>query len=491
MNSAEEHCHELGTQGDMLKFYDCYLKKLNANSGKESILLNTLALNSDETASLMVIDMQNDFIKPAPGLEVIPPGRFSVANGKSIIDIFETFIIPNQNKFNKIIFTRDTHTIDHCSFFTVGKPPEIPLGPFPPHCVANELGAAFNPEIKRIGESLGEKAEVVFKGCYQHADSFGAHEYTNEDLKKRQLGSCCSSNNCSIINTGSFYLKQKEGESNDDYKKRQWSDFPFSFDNYSLPDDVLTQKICPKSTEENIIKDLDIINKFNIKKLLPEGYDNTKTHYIFVMGLAGDYCVKDTALNLMKDPTRPTNVKVVVIQPLTRYGFLPLQFIGSEQVYKGVKLANTGANNFTKITSTGEKDINHYLFQGLGENNFKIVTKEDITKNDTIIKNIKNIKHPWTPKPNASANASANTTPKFYGPEADKFEISNPKYYFAFLTPIKEIINDYNAAGVKIVMTNPILDKVTQLAGGRRRRNSKKATRKQMKRKRQTYRRRR
>jgi len=124
---------------DILGFYNHYLEKA---AGADTVLVNELSLGSDDTASLMVIDMQNDFILAPPGIGN-PPGRFSVANGESMAPKLAAFIRANSQKFHKIIFTRDTHPIDHCSFFTEG-------GPFPPHCVINHEGAVAHAGLTLV-----------------------------------------------------------------------------------------------------------------------------------------------------------------------------------------------------------------------------------------------------------------------------------------------------------------------------------------------------
>ncbi len=442
---ATEKCHDIAYKGDMLAFYDCYLRKFN-NKLNTDVLREELTLNPGETASLMVIDMQNDFIRSPVAT---PPGRFNVNSGENIIKPFADFIEATKDKFEKIIFTRDTHTIDHCSFGTKE-------GPFPTHCVANEMGAAFEPRIKAIGESLGEKASVVFKGCFSNTDSFGAYNYKNETyLKKRQLGKCCTDGLCGP-NTGSFFLNDP---------KNQWEDFPFNFERYNIQSPTLTETECPQSIHENIKKDLNLVNKFNLSHIVPEGRGIDNTHYIFVMGLAGDYCVKDTALNLKKDIPEGRKIEVIVIQPLSRYAILPLQFVAGKQVYSNRVLANTTTTQFQTIIEG--KDINHYLFK-LDGKNFRLLTA------------------------NEAKNAVTNNI--IHLPDERTFNPaeSNPNGYFAFLTPITDILNDYKTAGVKIVMTLP---KFLTAAGGRRKRNNRnnrrKATRKQNNRKRQTYRRRR
>jgi len=205
---------------------------------------------------------------------------------------------------------------------------------------------------------------------------------------------------------------------------------------------VLTKAEYGDATYGNISKQIG--EKFLLTEIVPTE-KKTGTHYIFVCGLAGDYCVKDTALNLAKDITANgyKNIKVVILQPFTRYAFLPLQYVGGNQVYANAVLANTSAANTTFSNTSKPKDINHYIFK-LGAE-YKLLSKEEAA---AAAENIKKIK-------------PANGT-------------SNPNLYAAFLTPTKDIISDYGANGIMIAMSEPSLSSMT--GGARRRRHSKRKT---------------
>jgi nicotinamidase-related amidase len=438
---------------DIINFYNYYLTKFD----KKNITLNSLSLGADATASLMVIDMQNDFILPPPGVG-FPPGRFSVANGLSMTGKLAEFIRSNSTKFHKIIFTRDTHPINHCSFFTEG-------GPFPPHCIINHQGAALHPSM--VGLKDLPNADVIFKGCVQTADSFGAYKYEEDEyLKRRQLGQCCPNGLCGK-DTGGFYLN--------DFTKK-WEDYPFSGVNKypNTNDAVLVESKYPDATYENIKSQIG--KPFELDDIIPAEIKGN--HTIFICGLAGDYCVKDTALNLAKDIKTKglQNINIVILQPFTRYAFLPLQYIGGYQVYKNKSLVNTTSGIFSKIVESKSKksnsnsnsnsksnsekpepepkDINQYLFIIEPKSGtYKLLTKKEA---ENAAGEIIKIKHPWEIK-NANATKIANE--------------SNPKLYAAFLTPINDILNDYSLSGIKIVMNIPdlhLISNVSKSSGGRR-----------------------
>ena len=416
-NNNKSHTWAEGIdKSDIIGFYNHYLKKFDRTE-KKDVTIDSLSLGPNDTASLMVIDMQPDFILKPPGLGR-PPGRFSVANGLSMAPKLKKFIEDNSTKFHKIIFTRDTHPIDHCSFFTMG-------GPFPPHCVINHGGAALHPDMLALKDL--PNADVIFKGCAPTADSFGAYAYKDPAyLKRRQLGTCCPGGVCGK-DTGGFHLKNAA---------KKWDDYPFTgVPEYKNTDDaVLLPEAYPDATYENI-KD-QIGAPFELKEIIPAERKPGSTHTIFICGLAGDYCVKDTAMNLAKDIKELglENIKIVILQPFTRYAFLPLQYVGGNQVYKNTILTNKATGVFSKIT---DKDINHYLFTIGMDGSYTLLTKQEAAAAASNIKEIK------------TANNS-----------------SNPKLYAAFLTPIKDILQDYSALGIQIEMDTPNL---TLMVGGRRR----------------------
>jgi nicotinamidase-related amidase len=403
----------LSDKEDIIEVYDHYLRK---NADGKSVVQESLSLNAGETASLVVVDMQNDFMLSPIGT---PPGRFSVGNGESMAPKLAKFIRDNAKNLTKIIYTRDTHPIDHCSFFTNG-------GPFPPHCVINHPGAALHPSMKAL-KGVGN-SEVVFKGHHEGADSFGAFRYVPQEsantsyLVKRELGKCCPDGLCNA-HTGGFYLKNKS---------KSWDDAPFGgvfTYKETVNQGVLTSADLPDAVNANINNQVG--KAFELKDILPAGGIAGK-HYIFVCGLAGDYCVKDTAINLRKEINAQglaEKVHVVVLQPFTRYALLPLEFVGGMQVYSDAILADPAGNpsNFTNIKAG--KDINHYLF-ALG------ATPRLLTKEQT------------------SALAGENLKKSGVG---------------AFLTPTKDIIDDYVAQNITICMTPPDLTAVSSMMGGARR----------------------
>ena len=100
---------------------------------------------------LVVVDVQYDFCNPNGALFV--PGGEEVVN--KVKDI-----IPN---FDYVIFTKDSHSLNHCSFKENG-------GIWPVHCVWNSIGEGIPVELLKAAKDYG----VVAKGGNVDEEEYGA-----------------------------------------------------------------------------------------------------------------------------------------------------------------------------------------------------------------------------------------------------------------------------------------------------------------------------
>jgi len=438
---------------DSVNYYNQFLKRYDDSTN--SILVSEPA--AAESSSLFVIDVQDDFILPPPGLPFDDPGyiygRFNVEDGAKMTKELGAFIVANMNKFTKVVFSRDTHTVDHCSFGTSA-------GPFPNHCVANHVGSKMHDDMKLPAIMKGSNVEVIFKGCAQTTDSFGAVPYSTKDAdtkkysERRQLGKCTLDGF-----TGGKYLKDIT---------KNFEDYPFTgIPKYTQVD----EKLCAESSAEKIAAELG--DAFQLQSLIPEG-QTSGSHNIYVVGVAGDYCVKDTAMNIMN--SLPENkmlngvtVNVYILQPFVRYGFLPIQYLGGfNNVYKNAPAVQRA--NYSNMRK--DKDINQYVFKYDGENKVAL-TKEEIVEKKDYIDKILSFKNALT-KYNFAGDKVLNALGN-----AGK---SNPEVLCSFLSPVKDIIADYKKAGVKMLLTTPSTFTMGNVTGGRysktrKSRKSKKARR--------------
>lgn len=100
---------------------------------------------------LVVVDYQYDFFNPNGALYV---------NGGEKLQEKILKIIPN---FDYVIFTKDSHSLSHCSFKENG-------GIWPAHCVWNSIGEGIPVELLKAAKDYG----IVPKGCNDDEEEYGA-----------------------------------------------------------------------------------------------------------------------------------------------------------------------------------------------------------------------------------------------------------------------------------------------------------------------------
>lgn len=117
--------------------------------------------------ALLVVDMQNDFC---------PGGALSVPEGDKIIPKINKYIKIFVKKNLPIFVTRDWHPVRTQHFKDFG-------GAWPVHCIQNNQGAQFHPELK-----LPKSAILLYKGMDPTQDAYSAFQAENESgVKLPQL----------------------------------------------------------------------------------------------------------------------------------------------------------------------------------------------------------------------------------------------------------------------------------------------------------------
>ena len=413
----------LSGTSDSKRFFDYYLEK-QKDLYQDVVIIDESEVDKNKNNVLYVIDMQNDFVDraflndkgeidtdkltgpyvPGVGGNI---GAFAVNNGKDIIKDIITFLNKNKDKFSKIIFTRDYHDANHCSFNGED-------GPFPPHCVIGTPGSGLVKEIKEWitdNKDLADKIQIAFKGMHPRVDTFGAEKYDNTHYATAQIGSkCCKKGNrlldlfslsgrsCSDA-TGSYILKNNEGNALDDEL--------FKTTHGTTPG----------------VGVIDQMNKLDAIKFIP---DNTN---VYVCGLAGDYCVKDTAYNLKKT-FKKSNVNV--IHRLTRNAFIPIM-----SPFNAVELDTNPGDNNLKISknSDSNKHLSKYIFEYTGS--YKLLSNADIQKLE-LSKIFFDPTIPQTPTPMPTPTPTPTPMP-------------TPTHWH-FLTDPRDIMMLYKEAGVKLMI---------------------------------------
>lgn len=111
--------------------------------------------------ALLIIDVQRDFC---------PGGSLAVTNGDKIIPVINEL----SPLFTNVVFTKDWHPLDHCSFTENG-------GIWPAHCVQKTDGAHLHPDL-----IIPEDEINIFKGIDVDIDSYSAF-FDNERKKETPL----------------------------------------------------------------------------------------------------------------------------------------------------------------------------------------------------------------------------------------------------------------------------------------------------------------
>jgi len=116
-----------------------------------------------EGSCLVVVDVQNDFC---------PGGSLGVPRGDEVVFVLNAWIRRFQERGLPVVYTKDWHPADHCSFRPKG-------GPWPPHCVQDSGGSDFHPDLM-------VKGPVFVKGFDPGREAYSGFEAR---LQKDETGS--------------------------------------------------------------------------------------------------------------------------------------------------------------------------------------------------------------------------------------------------------------------------------------------------------------
>ena len=125
----------------------------------------TVSLQS--TDALVVVDVQRDFL---------PAGALAVPHGDEVVPVINRYIALFHARGLPVIFTRDWHPANHCSFQQQG-------GPWPGHCVADTSGAAFAPNLLQPADSW-----VISKATEAQQDAYSGFQGTGLAQRLQQRG---------------------------------------------------------------------------------------------------------------------------------------------------------------------------------------------------------------------------------------------------------------------------------------------------------------
>lgn len=117
--------------------------------------------------ALIVVDMQVDFCEG---------GALAASHTDRIIQPVNDLIKDYAEKGKPVIFSRDWHPENHCSFKDNG-------GQWPVHCVSGTHGAEFHPDIQ-----IPALAILVSKAINPDSEAYSAFEGTGLDKMLKRLG---------------------------------------------------------------------------------------------------------------------------------------------------------------------------------------------------------------------------------------------------------------------------------------------------------------
>lgn len=138
---------------------------MTAKSAYASRLARQLHLRRGD--ALIVVDVQRDFL---------PGGRLAVRDGDAVIEPLNAYIQAFEARELPILFTRDWHPANHCSFSNVG-------GRWPVHCVQGTPGASFAE-----GLDVTPADQIVSKATDPVAEAYSAFSGTNLSSLLQDLG---------------------------------------------------------------------------------------------------------------------------------------------------------------------------------------------------------------------------------------------------------------------------------------------------------------
>nr|WRJ69779.1 hypothetical protein TetV2_00330 [Oceanusvirus sp.] len=343
---------ERGGETPDLKGYD--FKKYAQNVVKEygnGNPIPEMTGESHEKDLLLVIDMQNDFSCVGKDDLCAKSGTFAVgqaysANPEYAQEVRETVInLISNKKWKNILASKDFHPADHISFKPSERDPprrENPEGNetyFPAHCTQTDgkqsYGARFVGNIKQALQNANDNREgddddyvkVFFKGFNKNIDSFGAARYnkakTREDRLHQKVFKTDKDEHgnkyrslrrpCSNTYTGAYRFPLSDPKDID-------SD-PANWNVKKYEKNTACKVLKTKDddgTEVPVQRMMHEVRFQDAEKKTPHTGD------VYVCGLALDFCVMDTAINIKRLLSKEGHKerKVYIVLDATRPAFI-------------------------------------------------------------------------------------------------------------------------------------------------------------------------
>ena len=331
-------------------------------------------------------------------------GAFYVAGGETLIDPIVGLI----EKSSTVYLSVDKHPQDHVSFQHNYK--------FPAHCVDGTVGQRV---VRSIFEAANKKKNCHFfiKACHQDVDSFGAVQYVDckgnsptdafcekhqNQCQHRHIIANCKDANDRIEKTGSFRVQSID---------KLYDDSPCEGEKFV---DFLR-------TQEDI-------------------------EHVYVCGLAGDWCVLDTCINLKKHfPEK----EVYFLTDFTKFSrlqtFVIVDILKKGDRYKQYPVSDEDENEFY----LNHPNMVSHLLQNVG---VRIVKGgSDATRDDRYVDQMK--KNPITEEEKLEEKLARDDTALFVIDMQNDFAL--PPFdnaIDAYIEGLTQDIREINAPHSQIVM---------------------------------------
>jgi nicotinamidase/pyrazinamidase len=125
-------------------------------------------LQVEPSDALIIVDVQNDFCSG---------GALPVPEGEKVVRAINSM----QKSFDHIVFSRDWHPDDHCSFSYA---PTYTDGSWPSHCVQNSPGAEFHGDLRVPVDAL-----IIDKASSPDQENYSAFDGTGlaDNLRRHNV----------------------------------------------------------------------------------------------------------------------------------------------------------------------------------------------------------------------------------------------------------------------------------------------------------------
>tara|TARA_B110000046_G_scaffold115569_1_gene122632 strand:+ start:6622 stop:8679 length:2058 start_codon:yes stop_codon:yes gene_type:complete len=238
-------------------------------------------------------------------------GSFYVEGGGHIASHIAGWMKAMTDAGARVSVSLDYHPSDHTSF-----------GQLPPHCIMGSFGARLD---RRIEEKCFNSTTAVYHKAFdKHKECYGAVEYTGSECYHHTANNHLSDNN-------KWYAKGGK-------EATLWYPTEATFDVFNSR--------CYETGKKSLYLGDHLVERM---KDVPAG----AVTKIYVCGVAGDYCVKDSCVNLIKMVPEGANVDVCILLDGVRFS---TDFKTEKLIDKNVKTMHTLLYNVLKSKNDDMKN---------------------------------------------------------------------------------------------------------------------------------------